>query len=229
MSAPQSESVHRQQSDLRKDDDRKLPIDSVEKKRKHPSGHKRGDPSTQRKSGPPRKAPQQSKCTRFGLSPSHNIRSCPAKDCVCRGCGKRGHYQRVCKTVKVSNIERETEDDSGLFLRAVTEGDSQPWTVKILVNNKEIEFFIDTGADIIAILERTHRLIGSPELRLLDRELKGPNDQRLHSTGQFEGLLQLKNRTVKQEVYVVRNLHRSLLGRPAIEKLYVLARTGSVE
>ena len=48
-------------------------------------------------------------------------------------------------------------------------------------------------------------------------------------TGQFEGLLQLKNRTVKQEVYIVRNLHRSLLGRPAIEKLHVLARIGSVE
>ena len=51
MSARQSESVHRQQSDLRKDDDRRLPIDSVEKKRKHPSGHKRGDPSTQRRVG----------------------------------------------------------------------------------------------------------------------------------------------------------------------------------
>ena len=111
----------------------------------------------------------------------------------------------------------------------MAEGDSQPWTVKILVNNEEIEFCIATGAEVTAISERTHRLIGSPELRLLDRELKGPNDQHLHSTGQFEGLLQLKNRTVKQEVYIVRNLPRSLLGRPAIEKLHVLARIGSVE
>ena len=86
-SARQSESVYRQQSDLRKDDDRKLPIDSVEKKQKHPSGHKRGDPSTQRKSGPPKEAPQQSKCTHCGLSPSHDIKTCPATDCVCRGCG----------------------------------------------------------------------------------------------------------------------------------------------
>ena len=156
MSARQSESVHRQQSDLRKDDDRKL--------QKHPSGHKRGDLSTQRKSGPPRKAPQQSKCTRCGLNPSHDIKSCPAKDCVCRGCGKRGHYQRVCKTVKVSNIERETEEDSGLLLGAVTERDSQPWTVKILVNNEEIEFCINTGAEVTAISECTHCLIGSPEL-----------------------------------------------------------------
>ena len=87
-SVRQSELVHRQQSDLRKDDGRKLPIDGVEKERKHPSGHKRGDPSTQKKSGPPKKAPQQSKCNHCGLSPSHDIKSCPAKDCVCRGCGK---------------------------------------------------------------------------------------------------------------------------------------------
>ena len=163
-SVHQSESVHRQQSDLRKDDDRKLPIDSVEKEWKHPSGHKRGDPSTQRKSGPPKKAPQQSKCNRCGLSPSHDIKSCPAKDCVCRGCSKQGHYQRVCKTVKVSNIEREMEEDSGVFLGAVKEGDSQPCIVKILVNNEEIEFCIDVSAEVTAISERTHRLIGSLEL-----------------------------------------------------------------
>ena len=82
----------------------------------------------------------------------------------------------------------------------MTERDSQPWMVKNLVNNEEIEFCIDTGAEVTAISECTHCVIGSPELQLLDRELKGPNDQRLHSTGQFEGLLQLKNRTVKQEV-----------------------------
>ena len=92
-SARQSESVYRQQSDLRKDDDRKLPIDSVEKKQKHPSGHKRGDPSTQRKSGPPKEAPQQSKCTHCGLSPSHDIKSCPATAVYAEGVyRKRGQW-----------------------------------------------------------------------------------------------------------------------------------------
>ena len=55
MSARQSELVHRQKIDLRKDDDRKLQIDSVDIKWKHPSGHKRGDASTQGKSGPPKR------------------------------------------------------------------------------------------------------------------------------------------------------------------------------
>ena len=56
------------------------------------------------------------------------------------------------------------EEDSGLFLGAVKEGDSQPCIVKILVNNEEIEFCIDISAEVTAISERTHRLIGSLEL-----------------------------------------------------------------
>ena len=72
-------------------------------------------------------------------------------------------YAEGDKTVKVSNIEREMEEDSGLFLGAV-KGDSQPCIVKILVNNEEIEFCIDISAEVTAISERTHRLIGSLEL-----------------------------------------------------------------
>lgn len=226
-SVRQSESVHRQQSDLRKEDEKRVPIDNIVKKGKPFS---RGDFGGQKRGGPPKRIPQQSKCTRCGLSPSHDVKSCPAKDCVCRGCGKRGHYRRVCKSAKVSNIEKDTGENSDLFLGAVTETkSSQPWTVKISVNDKEIEFCLDTGAEVTAISERTHRLIGSPKLRPLDRELKGPNDHRLRSAGRFEGVLKSKNRTVKQEVYVVNNLHRPLLGRPAIEQLHILARINTVE
>ena len=42
---------------------------------------------------------------------------------------------------------------------------SQLWTVKILLNNEE--FCIDTGAEVIAISERTHHLIDSLELQPL--------------------------------------------------------------
>ena len=50
--------------------------------------------------------------------------------------------------------------------------------MKILLNNEE--FCIDTGAEVIAISERTHHLIDSLELQPLHWELKSPNDQCLH-------------------------------------------------
>uniref|UniRef100_A0A1X7U2M8 CCHC-type domain-containing protein n=1 Tax=Amphimedon queenslandica TaxID=400682 RepID=A0A1X7U2M8_AMPQE len=212
----QSESVQQQQRDIRKDEEKQLPVDSVEKRKKFVNRKRSSALQT-------KKPPQQSKCSRCGLSPNHEFKSCPARDSVCRGCNKRGHYQRVCKSAKVSDIHKESEKDDGIFLGLVTETQSKPWTVEVQVNGSNIEFCIDTGAEVTAVSERIHRLIGSPALQPLDKELKGPNDKRLDSPGLFEGHLQKGDYLVKQAIYVVRNLHRPLLGRPAIEKLHVLA------
>ena len=42
-------------------------------------------------------------------------------------------------------------------------------------------------------------------------------------------MLQKGDQIAQEDIYVVKNLHRSLLGRPAIEKLHILARIGSVK
>ena len=99
----------------------------------------------------------------------------------------------------------------------------------LYLNGEEVEFCIDTGAEVSAISEQTHESIGSPSLQPLDKELKGPNNAHLDSIGRFKGQLQKGDRKTEQEIYVMRNLHRPLLGRPAIEKLQILAMIGSVE
>ena len=105
MMTHQSESVHMQQTQWRKEDKEKnqLLVDSMESKRKHFNGNKRY--ATPRKHAPT----LQSKCTRCGRSPSHDVKSCPAKEAVCRGCGKRGHYKRVCKSVSSNRVEHRGE------------------------------------------------------------------------------------------------------------------------
>ena len=86
-----------------------------------------------------------------------------------------------------------------------------------------MEFCIDTGAEVSAISEP------HTSLQLLDKELKGPNNAHLDSIGRFKRQLQKGDHKTEQEIYVMRNLHRPLLGRPAIEKLQILAIIGSVE
>ena len=57
-----------------------------------------------------------------GKSPIHKIQQCPAKDSTCHKCGKKGHYQTICRSRTIGDVT--TEDD--LFLGAVHEDRSEP-------------------------------------------------------------------------------------------------------
>ena len=79
-----------------------------------------------------------------------------------------------------------------------------------------------------AISQRAHREIGSPKLSLPERTLRGPSNDELSVKGQFTATLGNGNREVEQELFVVEDLHKHLLGRPAIEALDLVIRVGSV-
>ena len=58
----------------------------------------------------------------------------------------------------------------------------------------------------------------------MDRTLKGPGNDRLASKGRFTGRLEKNKFATEQEIYVVKGLHKLLLGRPAIRDLNLLSR-----
>lgn len=216
----QSESVKRQQSLLRQEgrEESGALVGSIRKKSAQPEINPRGNSS----------------CYRCGRSPIHDRRFCPAKDATCRRCGKRGHYQAVCKSsAKVRDVHEETtEDDAEVaFLGGVNEDNlpENPWKVTVEVNQKPVLFHIDTGAEVTVISSATHKQMGSPPLRPSNRKLKGPSNHTLPVLGRFVGKLKRERRIVDEDVYVVKTLHRNLLGQPAIEKLGVVARIQSVK
>ena len=88
----------------------------------------------------------------------------------------------------------------------------------MLLNNKPTEFSIDTGADVTVIpkvlFERMH---SGTSLQATSLTLYGTSNQTLPVKGRFTGELKLGDTEVEEEVFVVRRLHRPLLGRPAIE------------
>lgn len=127
---------------------------------------------------------QQRSCTRCGKG-AHKKESCPAKDAKCHRCGKIGHFSVCCFTKRIAEVtEGETlvhEDDVDLdsvFLNAF--GDqSQPtqpqqWKIALNLNGVKHPFKIDTGAEVTAVSEATHRYIGSPVLKTPKNTLKGP-------------------------------------------------------
>ena len=96
-------------------------------------------------------------CTRCGQLPKQDKRNCPAKDSICHKCHKKGHFKAVCRS------KREVSDDSkDEFLSVIhPETDSlssteTPWTTNLELNGRNMEFKIDTGADVTVISEQEY-------------------------------------------------------------------------
>ncbi len=160
--------------------------------------------------------------------PTHDRQHCPAKDVKCRKCGKKGHYQAVCsRSARVSLVDTHM-DTLDAFLGAVGHTADSSWSATVDVNETPIELHIDTGAELTVISEQTWRKVGQPALSPLDHTLRGPDTHQLPTTGRFTAKLSKDKRIAKEEIYVVKGLHKPLLGCPAIDKLGLVWQISSV-
>ena len=226
----QSEAVKSQQPFLRTGGDTKgdnTPVAAVHKSKpghrpsygKKGRQHNRGANETESKSSPA--------CTRCGKHAAHDRQHCPAKDVTCWKCGKRGHYQAVCRSARVSQVDTHT-DLSEAFLGAIGDTATNPWSVTIDVNGTAIELNIDKGAEVTVISEEAWRKIEQPALSPPNRTLRGPDTHKLPTAGQFTARLSKDEHNEDEEIYVVKGLHKPLLGRPAIDKLRLVSRVSSI-
>lgn len=167
-------------------------------------------------------------CTRCGKRPAHDHQHCSAKDVTCRKCGKRGHYQAVCRSARVSQVDTHA-DYSDVFLGAMGDTTNSPWSVTIDVNETPIELHIDNGAEVTVISEEAWRKVGQPVLSPPDRTLRGPDTHKLPTTGRFTAKLSKDESIAEEQIYVVKGLHKPLLGRPAIDKLRLVSRISAVD
>ncbi|CAI9727403.1 103-like family member retr-1 [Octopus vulgaris] len=113
---------------------------------------------------------------------NHKRNKCPAFHKTCEKCKKQGHYAKMCKSRKfVHKVEIHTDDESDddtHALEMITANNSRVhkiekfktpkdiWTVELKVNNSNVTFKIDTGADM------TSYDADSFDFKSLDKELK---------------------------------------------------------
>ena len=81
------------------------------------------------------------------------------------------------------------------------------------LNGRSTNFCIDAGAEVTVISKKAYAKIGSPELKTLDKILKGPSSDQLSCNGRFMGYLHKGDLTIKEETYVIKNLHHYLAGK----------------
>lgn len=107
---------------------------------------------------------------------SHKIRECPAFGKVCDTCKKSNHFSAVCRFKKIDSIRTNNEvtsdysDDNEEFYIGTVErvtgtnvtDDSNvyPWLETVVVENENVSFKIDTGAEIDVIPLKVLKQIG---------------------------------------------------------------------
>ena len=167
------------------------------------------------------------KCSRCGKSPRHGKQQCLARASICKKCNKTGHYTSCCFTRGVSHVTASTENndsDEDTFLGSVElQGESQ-WFATVCLNKKDVEFKLDTGAEVTVISETTFSKFSDIKLKRPTKALFGPTKSPLKAVGQFTGCFQYLNTSCKLHVFVVKDLKINLLGLPAITALNLIAR-----
>ena len=107
------------------------------------------------------------------------------------------------------------EDLESAFLGAVGEQGttkSDPWTVELSLDGKPVSLHLDTGAEVTVIAKSMWRDIGQPTLLQSDRTLRGLDSHALPVQGRFTGILRKDTQEVEEDIYVVRELTKPLLG-----------------
>ena len=207
-----------------------LPVGFVNKGKPYRRGYKCKDRARPRQNtgSPSTRPPSTASCSRCGATPTHDRAHCPAKDAVCRKCGKWGHYAKVCQSpAKVSAVHESDRIPLGVV--GSGEQPENPWVATTLLNGKPVPFHRDTGADVRVIPTSVWLQLDGAELRPSQRTLRGPSQEPLPVIGHFEGEFVLGNLQSHQDVYVVNNLPKPLLGRATIEALELLTRVRAVK
>ena len=133
-----------------------------------------------------------------------------------------GHFA-MCRTKAVHVLAGEGDEDCQ-FLGTISLSklsSPNPWRVKASVSGQELEFKIDSGADVTAIPEKEYsERLGA--LETTQGDLLGPSRSPVTVTGKFYSDITVDNALTSQEIYVVPGLEEPLLGRAAIQDLKLL-------
>ena len=108
-----------------------------------------------------------------------------------------------------------------------SQGETQ-WMSVLKVNNLDVSFKIDTGAEVSAINETTFNKLKDIQLKKPQKLFYGPAMSPLTVLGQFTASLTFNHVTCKQKVFVVKDLKHNLLGLPVITSLSLISRMSTV-
>ena len=102
--------------------------------------------------------------------------------------------------------------------------ESKPWITNILIDEVNVKFKVDSGADVTVISDKDfERFAGGKQVNA-KKVLCGPRKPKTRCTRKFRCTMETEKCYSVQGVCVVRGLSLALLGRPAIESLRIIGQ-----
>ena len=86
--------------------------------------------------------------------------------------------------------------------------------MQISVNQVNLHFKLDTGAEVTAISEKAYKALGSPKTTQPVKKLCGPTNKPLKVIGRLTVSMTHKDHSCEQDIFMVSHLHHNLLGLP---------------
>lgn len=145
--------------------------------------------------------------------------NCPALNAVCRKCNKKGHFERVCRSVSqirristTANNEDMDKFSSPQILKVGDQPNKMPYlNCQVLVNGKPLFMVIDTGAAVSILNEKLYkRHFSEFKLQPATVNLVNYDHSNLEVKGCFNTSLTYNDKTIDCNLYIANG--PSLLG-----------------
>ena len=120
-----------------------------------------------------------------GPNPCH---PCPARDVQCNKCKHKGHFAAHCRSKSIAEVAdsqvHEEEFDDIAYLSTRSTQDANVWTRTIRVNNQDVSFKVDTGAEMTVISKYVSKALRLDALQPPTTKLYGADQSLLEVVGE---------------------------------------------
>lgn len=205
-------------------------------------------PRAKQDSMQPRSARKDSEeCARCGYS--HEPKKCPAYGKVCNECSRKNHFGRMCKTPKQKGNSKKTErkvheleqeENVEMFLGYVemkenatkrldvvsaNAKENQKWTQALKINNHELTFKLDTGAECNVLPYKDFEKVANKKALLKSNcKLVTYSGHTMEPKGKVKLKCYYKDKDHEFEFQVVDGNSPAIIGRDACTELGVVKR-----
>ena len=177
-------------------------------------------------------------CRQCGYQHTHG--KCPARGKTCNNCKKMGHFGKMCRTVHEIDIGNDSAStgkqvtidevrDNYLKIDSISVGSNAVWKEYLTINDVNIEFKIDSGAQCNVISEIVFNTLKVKKIDQPKAIIKAFGNHSIPVVGVCKLPCQFSGKQYLIEFYIVKNAYINLLGLDSCVKLGIIKVVNHIE
>ena len=121
-------------------------------------------------------------------------------------------------SILVANVSSEDENDTANLNTVTLQSGSKSLNCNVVINCQKIPFKPDTGAEVTVVSESVLKSVDADKLKQSSKRLCGPDWKPLSVLGELSLSLSYKGKSCTHPVYILKGVHKNLLGLSAIQE-----------